>query len=71
MTTAIDNGYKLIDCAHVYGNEAEIGAALKDGFESGKIKREDLFVTSKVSHSSIFLKLEFQIRRMRHAEQNS
>ncbi|TGD21495.1 aldo/keto reductase [Companilactobacillus suantsaicola] len=41
---AIDAGYRHFDCAHIYGNEKAIGKAFKD---SG-IKREDLFITSKV-----------------------
>lgn len=41
---AIDAGYRHFDCAHIYGNEKAIGKAFKD---SG-VKREDLFITSKV-----------------------
>lgn len=41
---AIDAGYRHFDCAHIYGNEKTIGKAFKD---SG-VKREDLFITSKV-----------------------
>jgi diketogulonate reductase-like aldo/keto reductase len=40
--------YKHIDCAAIYGNEKEIGAAFTSVFESGKVKREDVFVTSKL-----------------------
>jgi len=40
-------GYRLFDCASVYGNEAQIGGVFKRIFESG-IKREDVFITSKV-----------------------
>jgi diketogulonate reductase-like aldo/keto reductase len=42
-TTALEAGYRHIDTATVYGNEAEVGRALAD---SG-VAREDVFVTTK------------------------
>lgn len=42
--SALKTGYRHIDTAQVYGNEAEVGKAVRD---SG-LKREDIFVTSKV-----------------------
>jgi alcohol dehydrogenase (NADP+) len=44
---AISIGYRHIDCASVYGNEKEIGNSLKEVIDGG-IKREELWITSKV-----------------------
>jgi len=48
LKVAVDIGYRHIDCAAAYENEKEIGEALKEIFASGKVKREDLWVTSKL-----------------------
>ena len=45
---AIHSGYRQIDCASVYSNEKNIGDVLDEIFKSGFLKREDLWVTSKV-----------------------
>jgi diketogulonate reductase-like aldo/keto reductase len=45
---ALAIGYRYIDCAERYKNQKEIGEGLSEVFEEGKIKREDLFITSKV-----------------------
>merc|ERR1711976_160207 len=48
VEVALDQGYKLIDTARVYGNEHIVGDVLKKRFDSGKLRREDVFVTSKL-----------------------
>lgn len=45
---ALRIGYRHIDCAPIYGNEAEVGQALSESFASGVVKREDIWVTSKL-----------------------
>jgi len=45
---AISKGYRHIDCAAVYGNEKEIGQVLKEVIDSGLVKREELWITSKL-----------------------
>lgn len=41
-------GYRHFDTAFIYGTEGEIGEALNMKFASGELKREDVFVTTKV-----------------------
>ena len=45
---AIRCGYRLFDCASVYGNEDLIGQVFAQALKEGVVKREELFVTSKV-----------------------
>ena len=45
---AIEAGYRSFDCAACYGNEAQIGTIFKDAFEKEIVKREELFIASKV-----------------------
>ncbi|VDM98337.1 unnamed protein product, partial [Onchocerca ochengi] len=48
LKTALDAGYPLIDTAYIYRNEAIIGKVLQEYFTSGKLKREDIFITTKL-----------------------
>lgn len=48
VRTAIRSGYRHIDCAAIYGNEAEIGQAFADAFAAEEVKREELWITSKL-----------------------
>lgn len=45
---AIKVGYRLIDTAQSYFNEEEVGEAIEEAINEGLVKREDLFITSKV-----------------------
>ena len=47
VSWAIEEGYRLIDTATLYGNEREIGKAVVDS----QISREEIFITSKVWNS--------------------
>ncbi|MGB5136251.1 MAG: aldo/keto reductase [Prochlorococcaceae cyanobacterium] len=48
VRSALRLGYRHIDCAAIYGNEAEIGAALQSALEPGELQREQLWITSKL-----------------------
>lgn len=45
---ALRAGYRHIDCAPIYGNEAEVGQALADAFDDGIVSRDELWITSKL-----------------------
>eukprot|EP00474_Spongospora_subterranea_P008603 CRZ09061.1 hypothetical protein [Spongospora subterranea] len=50
VKAAIHAGYRHLDCASNYHNEHEIGAALEEVFAAGKVKRGDVFLTSKLNN---------------------
>lgn len=45
---AIRVGYRLLDCAQVYGNEKQIGEVLDQAFAEGVVRRDELFIASKI-----------------------
>lgn len=45
---AIEQGYRSIDTAMIYGNEETVGQGIKEGLESTGLSRKDLFITSKL-----------------------
>ncbi|MEY3543941.1 MAG: hypothetical protein RLZZ106_1813 [Cyanobacteriota bacterium] len=48
VRAALELGYRHIDCASIYGNEAEIGQALAGAFRDGVVQRDQLWITSKL-----------------------
>ena len=48
VRNALENGYRHIDSAEVYGNDISLGIAIKES----NIKREELFITSKLSNDN-------------------
>ena len=48
VKSALSNGVRLIDTASAYGNEEEIGQAIREAIDEGIVQREDIFVTTKI-----------------------
>jgi diketogulonate reductase-like aldo/keto reductase len=49
---ALELGFRHLDCAERYRNEAAVGDAMQEVFKAGKIRREDVFVTTKLWNSN-------------------
>ncbi len=47
-TTALEVGFRHFDCAERYRNEAAVGDAMQAVFKAGMIRRQDVFVTTKL-----------------------
>lgn len=48
VKSALSNGVRLIDTASAYGNEEEIGQAIREAIDEGIVKREDIFIITKI-----------------------
>ena len=48
VKAAVEVGFRHLDAAERYRNEAEVGAALKELFAAGTVRRDELFVTTKL-----------------------
>ncbi len=46
--TALEVGFRHFDCAERYRNEAVVGEALQEAFAAGLVRREDIFLTTKL-----------------------
>jgi len=45
---AIRIGYRHFDCAPIYGNETEIGRAIREAVDAAEVTRQELWITSKL-----------------------
>ena len=66
--TALEIGFRHLDCAERYRNEEAVGDAMQDVFRTGKILREDVFVTTKLwntNHRPERVKAAFDASRRR------
>ncbi len=45
---ALETGFRMLDASERYRNEKEVGEAMQEVFKAGKIKREEVFIATKV-----------------------
>ena len=45
---ALEAGFRQLDASERYRNEKEVGEAIQDVFKAGKIKREEVFIATKL-----------------------
>lgn len=48
IKTALEVGFRHLDCAEAYNNEDVVGSAMRESFDAGTVRREELFVTTKL-----------------------
>ncbi|WP_309122262.1 aldo/keto reductase [Paenibacillus sp.] len=53
IRSAVAHGYRSIDTASIYGNERGVGEGIRQALLDNGIRREDLFVTSKVWNADL------------------
>ena len=53
VKAALRLGYRHIDTAERYNNEAAVGEGLHQGLRDARLRREDVFVTTKVYHDKL------------------
>ncbi|RIX48702.1 aldo/keto reductase [Paenibacillus nanensis] len=53
IRSAVAFGYRSIDTAAIYGNESSVGEGIRQAMAENGLKREDLFVTSKVWNADL------------------
>jgi diketogulonate reductase-like aldo/keto reductase len=66
--TALEVGFRHLDCAERYRNEDAVGDAMQEAFKAGAVQREDVFVTTKLwnnNHRPERVKPAFEASRRR------
>ncbi|QTN94668.1 aldo/keto reductase [Bacillus sp. LJBV19] len=53
VKAALVHGYRSVDTAAIYGNEEGVGEGIRQGLQEAGLKREDIFVTSKVWNADL------------------
>lgn len=69
VKVALETGFRHIDGAEIYRNEDAVGEALREALEAGTVKREELFVTTKLWNNNhrpdrVTPALEASLRRL-------
>ncbi|XBS70331.1 aldo/keto reductase [Acerihabitans sp. KWT182] len=67
---ALDTGFRHFDCAERYRNEDQVGMALEEALQSGGVRREELFITTKLWNTNhrperVLPAFEASLRRLR------
>ncbi len=70
IKTALEVGFRHLDCAELYGTEDVVGEAMQEAFADGTVRREELFVTTKLWNNNhrperVGPALEASLRRLK------